>query len=33
MEKAGDKKSKGSFFGNLLGSKEDRVEDAVEAYK
>ena len=33
LELVGDKKSKGGFFGNLFGSKEDRIDDACEIYK
>lgn len=28
--KAGDKKMKGSFFGNVFGSKGERAEEALE---
>ena len=33
LEKAGDKKKKGSFFGKLFGSKEERYDETCELYK
>jgi len=32
MRKA-EKKAKGSFFGNIFGSKSERIEAAEELYK
>jgi len=31
--KKGDKKYKGSFFGNIFTSKSERVDEALELYK
>lgn len=31
--KKGDKKAKGSFFGNIMKSQADRADDALEHYK
>lgn len=31
--KKGDKKAKGTFFGNLLNNKSERAENALENYK
>lgn len=31
--KKGDKKAKGSFFGNIMKGKSERADDALECYK